>query len=203
MNHTLALVDMIFVICNRDDRIATYAAELYRRGFGDRVLVSGGNSSKNDLLKRWPSETEARHFADILTRNGVPSRSIIAETKATNTGENIRFGYELLAKKKIHPKSLLLIQKPYMERRTYATFMKQWPGDTSNVIVSSPNGSLLEYINEDQSFETVVNIMVGDLQRIIEYPKLDYQIYQKVPHNVLNAYDYLVKHNYNKHLIQH
>jgi uncharacterized SAM-binding protein YcdF (DUF218 family) len=203
LRHVLKPVDIILVPCNRDDRVADYAAQLYKQGLGKYVLVSGGISPKNDLLKsKWNARSEAHHFAEILLRHGLPRDSILIEPKATNTGENIRLSYQLLIKKKIYPHSILLLQKPYMERRTYATFIKQWPGEVKKVLVSSPPYSLQEYITEDQPFELVVNIMIGDLQRIIEYPKLGYQIYQKVPQNVLKAYDYLLKQGFNKRLIQ-
>lgn len=66
-----------------------------------------------------------------------------------------------------------------MERRTYATFMKQWPGRKNDIIVSSPPIAFENYFDKDQPFETVITIMMGDLQRIIEYPKLGFQIPQK------------------------
>ena len=49
------------------------------------------------------------------------------ENKATNTGENIANSRALLAANGITPASLIVVQKPFMERRSYATFMKQWP----------------------------------------------------------------------------
>lgn len=90
-----------------------------------------------------------------------------------------------------------------MERRTYATFMKQWPKTNDiEVIVSSPTFTLQEYISEEQPFEIVVSIMVGDLQRIIKYPSIGYSIPQKVPQNVQEAYEYLIQQGYTKHLLQ-
>lgn len=38
-----------------------------------------------------------------------------------------------------------------------------------------------EYITQLESFETMVNIMVGDLQRIREYPKKGFQIELDIP----------------------
>jgi uncharacterized SAM-binding protein YcdF (DUF218 family) len=204
LNHKLQPVELIFVLGSQDDRVAQYAAELYAQGLGKYILVSGGMAHQNDLLKtKWPEETEALHFEKILVASGVPASSIILEQQATNSGENIKFSYELLKNKKLYPDSILLIQKPYMERRIYATFMKQWPGNKKNIFVSSPLIPFKEYFNDDQPFDKIVNIMVGDLQRIIEYPKLGYQIYQQIPDSVQIAYDFLVKNKFDKHLIQH
>ena len=43
--------------------------------------------------------------------------------------------------------------------------------------------------------------MVGDLQRIREYPKLGYQIEQEIPAKVWRAYEKLGAAGYDKHLI--
>lgn len=44
--------------------------------------------------------------------------------------------------------------------------------------------------------------MVGDLQRIKEYPKLGYQIEQDIPAKVWKSYQKLVAIGYTKHLMK-
>ena len=56
-----------------------------------------------------------------------------------------------------------------MERRSYATFKKNWPN--KEIIITSPNISFQKYPNNKISLDEVINIIVGDLQRIKEYPK--------------------------------
>ena len=73
--------------------------------------------------------------------------------------------------------------------RTYATFMKQWPGCEVTAQVTSPSIDLDDYQNSSLTKTEIINTMVGDLQRIIEYPKLGYQIYQHVPKDVLVAFN--------------
>lgn len=51
LNHQIKLVDIIFVLGSRDERVATYAAEIYNKGFAPKVVISGGSSHKNDLLE--------------------------------------------------------------------------------------------------------------------------------------------------------
>lgn len=166
--------------------------------------MSGGVAHKNDLLRaRWQEITEAEYFLKVLTACHVPSEKILLEIEATNTGANVRLGYEMLRKASLLPKSILLLQKPYMERRTYATFMKQWPqADDIDIQVSSPCIVFEEYFNSDQPFDTVVSIMVGDLERIIAYPKMGYQIFQDVPESVVQAKEILAKEGFNRHLLQ-
>jgi hypothetical protein len=96
-----------------------------------------------------------------------------------------------------------VVQKPYMERRSYATFKKVWP--EKEVIVTSPKLSLDEYLgrysHETLSKEDVISIMIGDLQRIRLYPEKGFQIHQDIPDDVWRAYDELVDAGYDRHLI--
>ena len=102
---------------------------------------------------------------------------------------------------------MILVQKPYMERRCFATFMKQWPEQNEKVpkiFVSSPKFSFSEYLDENLglSKDVVLNVMVGDFQRILEYPKKGFQIEQPVDETSKEAYEKLLKLGYNKHLIK-
>ena len=75
---------------------------------------------------------------------GVPHDRILIENRSTNTGENVQFTRELLAARGLDPLSFILVQKPYMERRTFATFSKVWPG--KSVRVTSPQLSMEDYL---------------------------------------------------------
>ena len=81
-----------------------------------------------------------------------------------------------------------------MLRRTYTTFMKQWPGDVTNtrVIVTCQPISFEDYPNDATgSVDDVINIMLGDLKRIEVYAEKGFQIPQLVPDEVLEAYEKL------------
>jgi uncharacterized SAM-binding protein YcdF (DUF218 family) len=192
--------DAVFCLCSIDTRVAERAAELFLDGYGDYLIFSGGIAHTNDPLKvRWEG-SEADHFAKVAIAKGVPPSKIIIENRARNTGENIQFTYQLLQERGLHPRSLLLVQKPYMERRTYATFKKQWPNPATSFTVTSPQIAYDDYFNDDNPKELIIHIMVGDLQRIKEYPKRGFQIPQEIPHEVWAAYEQLVALGYTKHL---
>ena len=59
-----------------------------------------------------------------------------------------------------------------------------------------------QYPNDHLSKEDILNTMVGDLQRIVEYPKLGFQSKQDVPEIVLTAMQSLIDMGYTKHLLQ-
>lgn len=198
LNQKLEKSDAIFVLCSMDTRVAERGAELYKRGYGDYVIISGGIGK---FTKDVFNEPEAEIFREIMISNGVPADKILVENKSTNTGENIQFTCNLLLQKGLSPHSFILVQKPYMERRTYATFMKQWPGSEVRIFVTSPKINYEDYFDNINKKELVLNVMVGDLQRIREYPKLGYQIEQDIPPEVWKAYERMVAAGYTKHLI--
>ena len=55
---------------------------------------------------------------------------------------------------------------------------------------------------EEIPLERVINIMVGDLQRIMLYPEKGFQIYQEVPQDVIEAYERLIASGFNKHMMR-
>ncbi len=160
------------------------------------VIFSGGLGRLTDGF--W-NETEADKFAKIALEKGVPKHAVFIENRSTNTGENIIFTQQLLKEKKLDPHSFIVVQKPYMERRSYATFKKHWPD--KNLIVTSPQISFNEYATDEIPLEKVINIMVGDLQRIKVYAEKGFQIPQKMPLDVWQAYERLVELGFNKQLI--
>lgn len=191
--------DAIFCLCSHDLRVAERAAKLFLDGYGNYLIFSGGVGRLTEDLF---AESEAKTFAKIAIKCGVPKNKIIIEDKSTNTGENILFTYSLLKELNIDVNTIVLVQKPYMERRTYATFKKKWPNHSAKITVTSPQLAFDEYVSGFITKEQVINIMVGDLQRIKEYPKLGYQIKQDIPHKVWSAYKILVKLGFDKQLIQ-
>ena len=197
LNHTLEKSDLILALGSNDIRVAEYAAELYLQGFAPLLMFSGnvGMLTKDQFTK-----PEAEVFADIARQKGVPEFAIILEPESTNTGENIDFSRRILAERRIDPSRIILVQKPYMERRAFATFRKRWP--EKNLIVASPPIPFSEYPNEVLPYEKVINIMVGDLQRIKFYPNLGFQIEQEIPDEVWQAYEKLVELGYDQHLMK-
>ncbi len=196
MHHTPANSDCILALGSHDLRVADRAAELYLAGWAPILLFSGGLGY---LTKGIWKDPEADQFARIALDHGVPAEAIFIENKSTNTGENILFTRQLLEEKGLHPHSFLLVQKPYMERRSYATFKKQWPG--MELLVTSPQIAFEDYPNNEIPMERVINAMVGDLQRIRLYPAQGFQIPQEIPDDVWAAFEQLVEWGFDKHLV--
>lgn len=189
--------DAVFCLCSLDTRVAERAAQLFLAGYGDYLIFSGGSGK---LTEGRFDKAEAEIFADIARGLGVPEAKLIVEPRSTNTGENVRFTHALLREKGLSIDSFILVQKPYMERRTYATFMKQWPSPGTEIRVTSPRLAWADYPNEDNPVDLVINIAVGDLVRIREYPARGFQIPQEIPDEVWAAAQRLIRRGYNSHL---
>jgi uncharacterized SAM-binding protein YcdF (DUF218 family) len=197
MHHALEKADCILALGSHDLRVAERAAQLYLQGWAPILILSGG---LGNFTKDMWTETEADQFAAIAISMGVPEASILAENKSTNTGENILFTQRLLAQKNLDPQSFIVVQKPYMERRSYATFKQHWPH--KKLVVTSPQISFEDYPTEDIPLESVINIMVGDLERIKIYPGKGFQVYQKIPADIWHAFEQLVASGFDKHLMK-
>lgn len=199
MYHKVEKADCIVVLGSHDTRVAVRGAELFLNGFAPVIVFSGGLGRLT--LGLW-EKPEARVFSEIAIKAGVPEDKILIEDRSTNTGENVLFARKLLGSKFIFPASAIAVQKPYMERRTFATFGKQWP--ELKVMVTSPQLSFGEYCDACPdtgiSKDEIIGIMVGDLQRIALYAQKGYQIYQEIPDYVWFAYEQLVKLGYTGHL---
>ncbi|KAK3390070.1 DUF218 domain-containing protein [Podospora didyma] len=205
----------IFTLCSLDTRVAVRAAELFL-SHPTATITTGSLSSPPPPLLIFSggvgaltthfTSSEASLFASIAARLGVPESRIITEPDSTNTGENVRFTYALLTslvrngKLKDMPDSFVLVQKPYMERRTYATFVKQWPDENTKFCVTSPELAWSEYPDADSPRDLVINIMVGDLVRIRDYPARGFQIAQEIPAEVWAAAERLMAAGYTAHL---
>jgi len=197
LNHELKKADCIFVLGSHDTRVAERGAELFLAGWAPLLIFSGGLGRLTDGV--W-EETEADKFSKIALQMGVPENAILVENKSTNTGENILFTQRLLQQQELNPDSFIVVQKPYMERRSFATFKKLWP--EKDIIVTSPQISFEDYPTVDMPLEKVIHIMVGDLQRIKLYAERNFQIAQHIPGDVWNAYEQLVKAGYTEQLVK-
>ncbi len=183
--------DCLIAMGSHDLRVAEHAAQLTLAGWAPVLVCSGGLGRLTRAI--W-HEPEARQFAKIAMRAGVPAGQILIEDQSANTGENMRFSKELLSSHDMNVRRALLVHKPYMERRALATALKVWP--EIEYCVSSPSLSFDEYPTEGISRNQVIHIMVGDFQRILEYPSLGYQVPQEIPEDVMQAYQKLVEVGY-------
>jgi uncharacterized SAM-binding protein YcdF (DUF218 family) len=195
MGHQLRKADMLFVLCSYDLRVAERAAEVWHMGLAPLVTISGGGHLKG-LTGDW-NRSEAEEFADVMERAAVPREKMLLETQSENTGDNAKLSLELWREKGLDPNVIIAVQKPFMERRTYAT-LKVWMSD-KEIIVTSPQVSFEDWVaGGDVDRKRTMDIAVGDLYRIKEYPARGFQIHQDIPDDVWAAYEFLTEKGYGR-----
>lgn len=168
------------------------AAQLYHAGVIPLILASGFANPEHNAVK-----TEAELLSDELIKHDVPPSAVIQEPYATNTAENITHCVKLLQTRGIRSKTIILIHKPYMTRRFYATASAYWPDPQPALFVTGFSMSLREFYEYDKSVYggegRMIALMIGDYERTKEYPKRGWMTVQDIPPSTEAAYERLMQ----------
>ncbi|MDN3255668.1 YdcF family protein [Streptomyces sp. MA25(2023)] len=195
MGHAPRPCSVAIGLGSHDLGVADTAVDLYKRGLAPLLVFTGATSPTT--RERMP-RGEAVHYRERALELGVPSEAILVEPHARNTGENIRFSRKLLEENGVEVSSVLLISKPYEERRAYATARKLWPG--VEVVSASTPMTFGEYVDSIGDARLVIDMLVGALQRLMIYPDQGFMIRQPVPDDVAEAYERLCQAGYTSRL---
>ncbi|MCI7740976.1 MAG: YdcF family protein [Clostridiales bacterium] len=191
MNMALSRADCIVGFGCYNDDIALRCAELYHQGWAPKLLFTGGLG--RNTLGLW-AESEAARFGRIALVRGVPEKDLILEDKASNSAENILFTRRKLEELGLPCGKIIAVHKPFMERRLYAALKVYWPD--VEAVLTSPQLDLDEYVArsvaQGLSEQTVIDVIVGDFQRMEVYAQRGYQIPQFIPPQVRRCFDALV-----------
>lgn len=197
LNNADEPADIAIGLGSHDIGVAEHAAELYNDGMIPKIVFTGANAPTTiDIFPRG----EAVHFAERAMELGVPAASILVEPQATNTGENFTFTRALLTTKGINTKTAILVSRPYQQRRALATANKLWPD--LKVTCSSRPQELLDYISAIGDAAKVLNMLVGDTQRIWVYADRGFATTQPMSASVRKAYNHLVAAGYTRRLVE-
>jgi uncharacterized SAM-binding protein YcdF (DUF218 family) len=171
---------------SHDLGVADMTAELYHQGMAPVIVFTGATSPTTRA--RMP-RGEAVHYRERALQLGVPESAVLLEPRATNTGENIKFTKAVLAEAGVEVSSVLLVSKPYEERRSYAMMRKLWPD--VEVVCASSSMDLEEYAASIGDAHMVIDMIVGALQRVLVFPRLGLAVEQDVPDAVVTAFERL------------
>ncbi|BBC34321.1 uncharacterized protein SGFS_056150 [Streptomyces graminofaciens] len=111
-------------------------AELYHQGMAPVIVFTGSTSPATRA--RMP-RGEAVHYRERALQLGVPDSAVLLEPRATTTAENTEFTKAVLVEAGITVSSVLLVSKPYEERRSYAMMRKLW-AEVEVACASTPMG---------------------------------------------------------------
>ena len=196
LDHELRPTDVGVGLGSHAIGVAVRTADLYHRGLFPLIVFTGANAPTT--VDRFP-RGEAVHYRERALDAGVPDEAIRVEPKARNTGQNFWLTRELLAGEGITPTSITVVSRPYQERRAYATCRQLWP-EVSVLCTSQPT-RLDNYAAGIGDIPRMINLMVGDTQRIRIHAESGFAIHQDIPADVQAAYERLVAAGYTKHVI--
>ncbi|WP_406833148.1 YdcF family protein [Pedococcus sp. KACC 23699] len=196
MHHEPRNTDIAIGLGSHDIGVAEHTADLYHQGRFPLIVFTGSNAPTT--LEVFP-RGEAIHYAERAEALGVPDTAIVLEQRARNTGENFTLTRDLLDREGIRPRSATVISRPYQQRRAYATCKKLWP--ELDVICSSRLQSLTDYIASIGDHDKVLNMLVGDTQRIWVYADKGFAIPMSLTPGAKAAYDRLVAAGYTRRLV--
>ncbi|SEF14410.1 YdcF family protein [Jiangella alba] len=196
LHHELRPTDVGIGLGSHDPGVPDHTADLYHRGMFPLIVFTGANAPTT--IDLYP-DGEAVHYARRAVELGVPADAILIEPRATNTAENLIFTRQLLAEHGITPQAVTLITRPYQQRRAYATCRKQWPD--VDVICSSQPQTFRNYLDTINDDDRVINMLVGDTQRITLYAERAYALPQPIPASIQRAYEHLIRLGFDSRLV--
>ena len=140
---------------------AAYA--LWRQGMFARLLVSGGRTGGQP-------RSEAELIGERLVELGMPASSLILETAATNTGENVILGRAAVAQSMdlASVRSVLVIGKVCSTRRYLMTLQRHWPGLRMSVCPVNYFGVPVERWHEHEEFRARVLSEFGKIPAYLD-----------------------------------
>lgn len=183
LNQTITKADAIIVMGNNDDRTATRASRLFSQRLAPIMVLTGGIAPRT----RQKNQSEARRYLDII-RDQLPYMvdDILLEEQAQNSGENSVYSRQLLESYGIYPENIVIVTKPFVERRALATFIKQWSGP--RFFVTSPQYPFDSYLVQD-SLPLIARSISSEVDRIQIYQDPDHSFItpQIIPENINEA----------------
>ena len=199
LGHAPMAADLMLVFGTNDLRVATFAADLFHQGLAPLVLTTGGIAHHGDLLATPWDRPEALVFAEEMMTRGVPADRIVVEPCATNTAENVRLARAMVETRGLRPCNALAVVKPFMQRRVLATMAVHWREVPFSL--ASWQTTFAGYCTPELTQDKVLNIMLGDLQRLWVYAERGWSAPQPTPDAVREAFERLVAAGYRDHLL--
>ncbi len=200
LGQTPAVADLMLVFGTNDLRVATVAAGYFQAGLAPMAMTTGGIAHQGDLLATPWDRPEAVIFAEEMIRCGVPADRILIEPCATNTAANVQLARRLIeARPAPRPRQMVAVVKPFMQRRVAAAMAVHWP--ELPFTLASWDTSFAGYCTPDLPPGKVLNIMLGDLQRLWVYAARGWSAPQPIPQAVRQAFERLVELGYREHLL--
>ena len=188
--------DLVLALGSQDLGVAATAARAFREVPAALLVCTGGLGKDTAALFREP---EGVLYARECRRLGVPEDRLLVEDRAANSGENFQFSRALLERRGLRPRTGVIACKPYMAKRALAAGTFQWPEVRWSVFRQEIG--LREYLRQGNDLIAVLELMVGDLQRLRVYAGR-FQAPVEVPPAIWSAYERLAEDGYDRFVLR-
>ncbi|MBV8045673.1 MAG: YdcF family protein [Paludibacterium sp.] len=189
---TLAGSDVIVVCGSYDLRVCDHACALLQQGIAPRLLITGGTGNWTRHLWR---ESEAEVFAARARAQGVADDQLLLEPLAGNFAQNIAYAKALCPT----ARRATFVTKPNSIRRVQQTLPIQWP--ELQAAVDAPRLAFPEDVSNQIGVLGLIDEMVGDVHRLLDYPAQGFQTPLPIPDEVQHAWRALIALGFDRHLI--
>lgn len=191
LKDALQKADVIMGFGHFDEKIPLTCVNLYKNGYGEKVIFTGGIGAGTADL----GMAEADYFADVWNRH-LPQhkQNMLVENQSTNTGENMRFTMQLW---QTHvgfkpKKKALIVANAYRQLRVWATC--QWYMPEIEWINCPPTTDFgAERKMFEQKGEDFILHLVGETERVFSYPEKGFMAKVNIPDKVKLAYESIKK----------
>lgn len=186
--YSLKKVKLLVLLGNSISYTIKCVAEAYNNGICERILICGGIGHSTKILRNTirsheiykdillEGQSEADIFEEIMNKYyNIPKDKILIENKSTNCGDNAKKAIELLDSLSIDYSSVILIQDPTMQLRTYASFLKFTKGKNDMLLINyAPFVPVvdenLEFTNTEVdgiwTLERYMQLIIGEIPRL-------------------------------------
>jgi uncharacterized SAM-binding protein YcdF (DUF218 family) len=150
---------------NQSAERLTEPVVLYKKGLVKKLLISGGSANVFP-----PYIKDALYVRKFWLDMGIPDKDIIIESESRNTIENVELSKEVLEKKAIGKKRLLITSALHMPRSKYifnkmGMMVDTYPVDFKVKRIKEPNYNLLNYLipraSALESWEALIHEWIG------------------------------------------
>jgi uncharacterized SAM-binding protein YcdF (DUF218 family) len=176
--------DLIIGFGHFDLRIAQQCAALWQRKLSPRILFTGGVGAGSADL----GQPEAEAFAAVL-HEALPSvtrEQLIVESRSTNTGDNVRFSMELIARADWDLQSAILVATPFRQRRVNLTWSRV-TGGIPHQSAPPPSSLSADIAVFAQKNEDLIAQLPGEIERLRTYPQRGWIDATAIPDAVISA----------------
>jgi len=177
-----------------DLSLPRFCGELYSRGQVQRIIFTGGiGAGTGDLGGR---EADVWQQTLVQAHPTIPAADLVLENQSTNTGENVSFTADLIARTRpdlafgvgIH--RVIIVASPTRLRRTWLTLRRQHPG--LGVTRRLPSTTMARdaalYASQGLDYH---RHLLGELDRLVAYPARGWIVDEPLPPALVAAREVL------------